>query len=100
MGRQVGEGQGPSPEQRIIDGIWNEIAGASAVLVDVTGHNPNVALELGLTHALGRHYRVIAQGKPEDYRFRSLEKVQVTAYGSEPGYDGFVKEVSKLLDSA
>ncbi|MHC4250875.1 MAG: hypothetical protein ACYS9X_17245, partial [Planctomycetota bacterium] len=40
-------------EQRIIRGIWQEIGRSSAVLVDVTGHTPNVALELGLVHALG-----------------------------------------------
>ena len=63
--------------QRIIPGIWQELCRASAVIIDVTGHNPNVALELGLVHALGCPYRVVARGNPKDYTFPSLSKVQV-----------------------
>jgi len=70
-----------SEEQRIIPGIWKEISRASAVLIDVTGHNPNVALELGLVHALGRPYRVVAQGKLDESSFPSLAKVKVHSYG-------------------
>lgn len=87
-------------EQRIIRGIWSEIGRASAVLIDITGHNPNVALELGLVHALGCHYRVIAQGESEMHMFDCLEKVQVHSYGKEPGYGGFKEEVEKLLASS
>ncbi len=87
-------------EQRIIRGIWSEIGRASAVLIDITGHNPNVALELGLVHALGCRYRVIGQGESEMHMFDSLEKVQVHSYGKEPGYRGFKEEVEKLLASS
>jgi hypothetical protein len=87
-------------EQRVIRGIWSEIGRASAVLVNITGHNPNVALELGLVHALGCRYRVIAQGESEKHRFDSLEKVQVHSYGKEPGYRGFKDHVEKLLASS
>jgi hypothetical protein len=86
--------------QRIIPGIWNEIARASAVLVDITGHNPNVALELGLVHALGRPYRVVAQGFAEENMLDSLEKVQIHGYGSAPHYSNFAQVVEGLLESA
>jgi len=85
--------------QRIIPGIWNEIARASAVLIDITGHNPNVALELGLVHALGRSYRVVAQGLAEEHMFESLEKVQIHGYGSRPDYSYFAQTVEGLLES-
>jgi nucleoside 2-deoxyribosyltransferase len=85
--------------QRIIPGIWREIARASAVLVDVTGHNPNVALELGLVHALGRPYRVVAQGPAEDHTFESLEKVRIHGYGGGPDHSNFLQVVEGLLES-
>ena len=86
--------------QRIIYGIWSEISSASAVLVDITGHNPNVALELGVVHALGRPYRIIAQGDAEDHIFPSLEKVQLHTYGAGPSFSNFDEIVGGLLDSA
>ncbi len=84
-------------EQRVIRGIWSEIARSSAVLIDITGHNPNVALELGLVHALGRPFRIVAQGNAEKHMFESLEKVQIHSYGRGSGYHGFTDQVATLL---
>lgn len=86
--------------QRIIHGIWAEIASATAVLVDITDHNPNVALELGLVHALGRPYRLLAQGQPEQHRFPSLEKVQIHSYGDGLDFRGFEEALEGLLATA
>ena len=83
--------------QRIIPAIWQEIATASAVLVDVTGHNPNVALELGLVHAIGRHYRLVAQNDPSRHLFPSIEKVQVHSYGVRPPLGALEGHVRGLL---
>ena len=69
-----------SADQRIVRGIWRELCHASAVVVDITGHNVNVALELGLVHALGRPYRIVAHGDPEPHRFPSISKVQTHGY--------------------
>ena len=85
--------------QRIIHGIWEEIGQASATVVDVTGHNPNVALELGLIHALGRPYRLLAQGEPEEHMFPSIEKLQIRSYGGPPDFQGFTEAVEELLGS-
>ena len=87
-------------EQRVIRGIWIEIARSSAVLIDITGLNPNVALELGLTHALGRPHRIVAQGNPERHMFASLEKLQIHKYGRGPSYRGFEGAVGGLMESA
>ena len=67
------------------------------MLVDVTGRNANVALELGLVHALGRPYRVVAEGEPMDHLFPALAKVQVHPYGPEPGFRGLEETLAELL---
>lgn len=86
-----------SPEQRIMRGIWKEIVAASAVVVDVTDYNPNVGLELGLVHALGRPCKVIAQGRDPEYMFPSLAKTQTHRYGSTPPHDNLAETVGSLL---
>jgi hypothetical protein len=78
-----------SQVQRIVPAIWQEICLASSVVIDITGHNPNVALELGLVHALGRPYRVVVQDRdPRRHAFPSLAKVQLHAYRIEAAYRG------------
>jgi hypothetical protein len=69
-------------------------------LSDITGQNPNVALQLGLVHALGRPYRVVAQGDPEKANFPSLAKVQIHRYEGAPGFAGLAEAVEELLESA
>ena len=86
-----------SEAQRIIPGIWREIATASAVLVDITGHNVNVALELGLAHALGRPYCLVAQGDAAEHLFPSVAKVQVRAYGSKRPYAPLRRHIAAHL---
>lgn len=87
-------------EQRVIRGIWTEIGRSSAVLVDLTGLNANVALELGLVHALGRPFRILTQGNPGIEVFESVAKLQVHAYGGGQGHPGLGGEVEALLASA
>ena len=89
-----------SEEQRIIRAIWTEICSASAVVVDITDQNPNVALELGMTHAIGRPVRILAQGDVEKHMFPSVRKLQVHRYDGRPAYGGFVEAIGGLLDSA
>jgi hypothetical protein len=86
-----------SAEQRVIPGIWRELSQASAVLVDITGRSPNVALELGLAHVLGRSTLVIAQGDPIEHLFPGIDKMQVQRYGSAPDYRGFATLLESLL---
>jgi hypothetical protein len=40
--------------QQIIESIWQELCAATHVTVDLTELNPNVCLELGIAHTLGR----------------------------------------------
>jgi len=55
----------------IIDDIWRSIWTAEVVIADVTGKNPNVNYELGLSHALGVPTILMTQDMvdvPFDYR--------------------------------
>jgi hypothetical protein len=57
----------PTPG-KIVNHIWQGIRGADAVIVDITGNNPNVFYELGLAHALGKEVILLTQG-PQDLPF-------------------------------
>jgi len=89
-----------SNEQRIIPGIWLEISRASAILVDITGRTPNVALELGLAHALGRRCGIVAQGNPADHLFDGVDKTQVRGYEVGPPFHKLTSLVGALLEQA
>jgi hypothetical protein len=72
-----------SDENRIIRAIWKEICRANHVVVDITGLNVNVFLELGLVHALGRH-TLILHRKDEPFElFPEISKVQVKLYDED-----------------
>lgn len=52
--------------QQMIESIWDEICRSTHVTVDLTDFNPNVCLELGIAHTLGRPTRLIgAKGTPD-----------------------------------
>jgi len=69
----------------IIESIWNEIAAATHVIVDITSFNANVALELGLAHALGRNVLLVAQGEDvEKHLWPSISKLRVEPYALDP----------------
>jgi hypothetical protein len=79
-------------EQRIIHAIWGELSRATAVVADLTELNPNVAVELGIAHALGKpsvlvyHRDFDADGARELRLFESIRQDQVHAYGTADGY--------------
>ncbi|MFL6233109.1 MAG: RICIN domain-containing protein [Thermoanaerobaculia bacterium] len=55
----------------IIDDIFRSIRGATVLIADVTGKNPNVNYELGIAHALERPVIILSQSVdhiPFDYR--------------------------------
>jgi hypothetical protein len=72
-------------DARIIRSIWDEIGRASHLLVDLTGFNANVALELGIAHALGRETLIVGQDDTVDRLFPSLAKVRVQRYSLASG---------------
>jgi nucleoside 2-deoxyribosyltransferase len=67
-------------EPNVIRSIWEEIARATHVLVDLTGFNSNVALELGIAHTLGKNVLMVGQDDTIDYLFPSIRKLRVKEY--------------------
>jgi nucleoside 2-deoxyribosyltransferase len=68
-------------EGRIIEAIWTDICAAHLVLVDLTGLNLNVFVELGMAHALGRTVLMVRQGGLNEPLPRNIEKLRVLDYG-------------------
>ncbi len=68
-------------DRGIIRSIWNEICRASHIVVDLTGFDPNVALELGIAHTLGRATLIVGEGDTVERLFASLVEVRVLEYG-------------------
>ena len=77
-------------EGRIIYAIWDDLCRASVVLVDLTGANLNVMIELGIAHAIGRPVLAVQQSGSTDIRPRHIEKLRVLSYGS-------ASELNRLL---
>jgi hypothetical protein len=69
-----------SDEGRIIQAIWDDICAAHLVLVDLTGLNLNVLIELGMAHALGRTVLTVRQGSVRARLPRNIEKLRVLDY--------------------
>ncbi|MDY7231185.1 hypothetical protein [Hyalangium rubrum] len=72
-------------DPRINHSIWEELCRASHVVVDLTGYNANVALELGLADALGRHALIVGQGDTVERLFPALAKRRVHPYALANG---------------
>ncbi len=64
----------------VIRSIWTEINQATHVLVDLTDFNANVALELGITHTLGRPTLMVGQGETVKRLFPMIAKLRVYPY--------------------
>jgi hypothetical protein len=67
-------------EGRIIQAIWDDLCGAHVVLVDLTGLNLNVFMELGMAHALGRTVITVRQAGLKEPLPRNVEKLRVLDY--------------------
>ncbi len=67
--------------QDIVASIWEETARASHVLVDLTGYNPNVCLELGMADAMGRDTLLFGAAGTAEARFLAINKRRIHSYG-------------------
>lgn len=64
----------------ILDDIWLGISGASYVIADITGRNPNVLYELGMAHTLAKPVLILSR-KAEDIPI-DLSTRRVIVYGT------------------
>lgn len=71
-----------SDEGRIIHAIWDDICRAHLVLVDMTGANLNVMIELGMAHAVGRPVLAVARSETIDVRPPHVEKLRVHSWAT------------------
>jgi uncharacterized membrane protein YkvA (DUF1232 family) len=69
-------------DQRVVRAIWDDLCTATHVLVDLTGMNSNVCLELGIAHALGQNTLVVGQPATVGELFPMLEKVRISRYSN------------------
>jgi hypothetical protein len=84
-------------EPDVIRSIWEEMARATYILVDLTGFNANVALELGIAHTLGKKTQMMAQGDPKASVFPSISKFRVRSYAVDSLQKTLGKEVREFL---
>lgn len=89
VARQVCKGKGyryrrgdEAEEGRIIHAIWDDLCRASVVLVDLSGANLNVLIELGMAHAIGRPVCAVRRSRTADVRPKNIEKLRVLSYDS------------------
>lgn len=67
-------------EPDVIRSIWEEIVRSTHVLVDLSGFNANVALELGISHTLGKKTLMVGQEDTVDRLFPAIRKLRVHKY--------------------
>jgi hypothetical protein len=80
--RYIRDDETKKKEKRLITrSIWEEIGKASLVVVDVTGLNANVALELGLADVLGRSVLLVTRDNVKSL-FPEISKRPVEIYSS------------------
>jgi hypothetical protein len=77
-------------EGRIIHAIWDDLCRAHVVLVDLTGANLNVMIELGIAHAIGRPVLAVRQRDALDVRPKHIEKLRVLPFGSAADLKGIL----------
>jgi hypothetical protein len=72
-------------DPEVIRSIWKEIIVASHVVVDLTGFNLNVALELGISHTLGRPTLLVGQGDTVKRLYPTIAKLRLHPYADAAG---------------
>jgi hypothetical protein len=80
-------------DRRIIRAIWDDLCLASHVLVDLTGMNANVCLELGIADTLGKTTLVVGQANTAARLFPMLAKSRVLGYDlAATAYEELVRD--------
>ena len=59
----------------IMDQVWQGIRSADVVIADITGDNPNVLFEVGLSAALGKEVIVMSQNETLPFDIRGWRRI-------------------------
>ena len=79
-------------DPNVIRSIWEEVCRAAYVVVDLTGLNPNVCLELGLAQVVGRPTLLVARSDRNLELFPEIAKLQVRRYDSDESLAALVRK--------
>lgn len=79
-------------DPNVIRSIWEQIAQATHILIDLTGFNANVALELGIAHTLGRTTFLVGQGDTVEGLFPMIAKRRFHSYQNPENLGTLVRE--------
>jgi hypothetical protein len=81
---------------KIMDDIEKAIRNCSFVIADLTGKNPNVFYEVGMSHILDKKVILLAQSI-EDIPFDLRQWRHIRYYSSEKGQNKLSKELKKTI---
>ncbi len=81
-------------DPRIIRAIWEDITSATHIVVDMTGLNANVSLELGMAHALGKPTLLVTHGPVPESTFPAIQKERYQTYSDK---DSLAESVRRFL---
>lgn len=87
------------PEPDILRSIWADLCRATHVVVDLTGMNANVVLELGIAHTLGRNVCLVSQDPDVSRLFPSIAKQRVYRYNPSDGGDALRAQLQPFLSA-
>jgi len=74
-----------------MDDIWHGLNEARVVIADITGLNPNVMYELGITHTLGKPHLLLTADPSEKVPF-DLKQIRHIAYRDTPARRAQLRE--------
>jgi hypothetical protein len=80
----------------ITDDIWQYINKSRFVLADVTGKNPNVFYELGITHTVGKDAIILTQTE-DDIPFDLRHLRHFTYVDNEDGWKALRENIEKVV---
>lgn len=85
-------------DPNIIRSIWEEICNATHLIVDLTNFNPNVSLELGIAHTLGKKILILGQSDTVDNLFPMLAKTRILPYHLEDNGKELSNNIEKFFN--
>jgi hypothetical protein len=86
--------------KEVMKEIWNGICQSRVVIAEMTGFNPNVMYELGISHTVGKETIMMTQnlGKNQEFPFDMAHIRRIQYQDSSEGYPRLKEDLSRTLD--